>query len=1339
MRFPIISALLFILCAKMAIAQRLDFTHLSVENGLSQKSVLAIAQDSRGFLWFGTANGLNRYDSRTFKTYLDNQNTKGLSAGYILSLFSDSQHNLWVGTSNGLNIYRPQTDDLAYIKLPEAADGTNTHSVNCITEDKNKRMWIGTTSGLYVLANKAQHKALAFFKAGSTALSGNNIHTIIDDGSGNMWVGTDKGLTLMKPQGNTFLYETFHHQDGQAGSLTDDNISSLAIDANHSLWIGLHEKGLDCFNAAVKTFTHYANSADPGSGTDNIRKIIADGNKLWLGTQDGLSTFDISTHQYITYKHNPDNAKSLNQNSIYSLFLDKYHTLWIGTYFGGVNIATSPMFNVYQTNNTGSGISSNIISSIVEDRHHNLWVGTEGGGLNYIHQPDKKITVYQHQKNNRASISSSLVKIIYMDKDGNMWVGTHGGGLNVFVPGKNSFVKYLYNETDADIAISEVRAIAEGTDGLFWVGTNTGLKIFKRNNNSLTPLSNLGFINKVIKDQPVNSLLSDSKGTLWIGSWGLFILSKNSKSIVLFQHNNMFNTRINCIMEDATGNLWVGTDTRGLFKYNGVTKQITKYTEAEGLANNNVYGIVQDKGGNIWISTANGLSGLNIKTGIFHNYTGSDGLAGNEFNKNSYTRLANGEILFGGFNGFTGFYPEDIKENTGKPAAFITGLKLFNKPVTVGDSSGILSADISMSEKITLKYTQNIFTINFVILNYIRAKKNRYAYQIQNIDKNWNYTAVPSVTYNNLPPGQYRFLARGQNNDGTWSDAASVLITVQPPWWRTWWAYSLYLLLFTAVIFLIVRFFFMRALLRRDQELTLLKLNFFTNISHEIRTYLSLISGPVEKLLMYRTVNDDDTQQLQTVKKNAGELLQLVNELMDFRKAETGNLPIQVSCINILPFVQSICQSFQEVAVEKNITTDLISSATETHLYFDKEQMKKVLFNLLSNAYKFTSVGGRVSIVLQDNNDYVNIKVADNGKGISPENIEKLFNNYFQENDYGQQNTGYGIGLALSKSIVALHKGELTVESYMPTDTADMTTVFTIKLKKGHEHFFTGQLVTESFINNHVDIERDSFLTDVLVNSTTQNYIEKKYTVLVVEDNPEVRKFVVASFSNNYHILEAANGQIGFEIATGQIPDVIISDVMMPEMDGYTFCGEIKADERTNHIPVILLTAKASVPNQVNGLEKGADVYLTKPFSIQLLTLQVQNLIDSTEKLRKRFSGQLIALPTENLPVIENEFIHKIIALAEEQVCNPNFDVEMICRHVAMSQTVLYRKIKALTDLTLNDIVKEVRFKKAAQLIQEQKYTVYEVADMVGYNDTKYFSREFKRLFGVSPRDYKMK
>jgi ligand-binding sensor domain-containing protein/signal transduction histidine kinase/DNA-binding response OmpR family regulator len=1314
LKFRLILATLFILIATAGWAQRLDFTHLTPENGLSQKSVLAIAQDSHGFMWFGTADGLNRYDSRDFKVY---STASGLHTSYILCILEDSKNTLWAGTRGGMFRYQPQTDNFVQVRFSRS----DSYAVNCTAEDRQHRVWAGTGDGLYLINGITATRILQ--------TAGSGINAITTDANGNICAGTDNGLVEVISSRGAFSFRTVGHNE----------ITSLVLDTAHRLWVGTRHNGIALYDAATQTFVHYPSQSAPGSGADNIRKLILDKNgKLWVATQDGLLVFDVNTKQFTSYRHNAANAKSLNQNSLYSVFFDKQNTLWVGTYYGGVNIAMPVIFNHYQNDGTSAGLSNNVVSSIVEDKEHNLWVGTEGGGLNHIDRKTNKVTVFHHQRDNSSSIGSDLVKAVYRDHDGNIWAGTHGGGLNVLPAGQNKFIHYFYKENDAGVSIAEIWSFAENADGYFFIATNNGMTVYKRNHTTLLPLPDSGRITHELNGL-INYLLEDSKGRVWAGGTGLFVFDKSRACFVPVSIPGeagrlLSNVGINCIAEDSNGNIWIGTALQGLFKLDPVNHRLTVYTENDGLANNNVYGIVQDNNGDMWISTGNGLSKLSNKTAVIHNFTTRDGLPGNEFNKNSFARLSDEQLAFGGFNGLVIFDPKSIKEQDDKPTAFITDLKLFNKELP---GVGGLNPD----KKISLKYNQNVFTVDFVILNYIRAEKNRYAYQIKGVDNNWNYTRIPSVTYNNLPPGQYYFMAKGQNNDGVWSDPVSMLITIQPPWWQTWWAYCLYAVMLAAVIFFIARYFFLQALLRKDHEMTEMKLNFFNNISHEIRTYLSLISAPLEQLLKAKTAADNDKDHLNIIKKNSDELLELVQELMDFRKAETGNLSLHISHFNLVTFIQSIQLSFRDLVLDKNITTDLVYASENIELYFDRVQMKKVFFNLLSNAYKFTPVNGYVRITIEEDDQMATIKIADNGKGLSPENIEKLFRNYFQENDSDQQNIGYGIGLALSKSIVQLHGGTLMVESPGRGSDSDMSTVFTLCLKIGSAHFTKDQFEHE----HHVEDIRDYKME---LPAITPEAGPGAYCLLIVEDNRGVRNFIADSFRGTYRILEAPDGQAGFDIAAEHIPDLIISDVMMPGMNGYDFCHQIKTDERTNHIPVILLTANASVDKHLSGLKMGADTYLTKPFSIPVLELQVKNLIASAERLRQRYSKQLSErysleskkqdAKKDNEPVVENDFINKIIALTELHLSDPTFDVEKICRNIGMSQAVLYRKMRAITSVSVNDIVKEVRFKQAAAFIAENKYTVYEVADMVGYTDTKYFSKEFKKLYGVSPRDYKL-
>ncbi|HEX6428086.1 MAG TPA: ATP-binding protein, partial [Niastella sp.] len=603
------------------------------------------------------------------------------------------------------------------------------------------------------------------------------------------------------------------------------------------------------------------------------------------------------------------------------------------------------------------------------------------------------------------------------------------------------------------------------------------------------------------------------------------------------------------------------------------------------------------------------------------------------------------------------------------------------------------------------------------------------------------------------PPGAYTFAVKGANNDGIWSAPATLKITVSPPFWKTWWAYSVYGLLFITLAFFIVRFFFLRALLRRNQELTRLKLNFFTNISHEIRTHLSLITGPAEKLMHSGTNDQYDRQLLRTIRSNSESLLQLVNELMDFRKAETGHLPLQVYHWNIVPFAESVFDAFHDISVSRNIRADFISSSPDIEVWFDKEQLEKVLFNLLSNAFKFTPDGGYISVDIEEKDTTIAIRVTDNGRGIAKENIERLFDNYFQGDDYGKQNTGYGIGLALSKSIVEIHKGTLAVSSENTGD-GQYTTCFTITLLTGKAHFAEVQIAP--LAPSAAVLQRTEMVqTEQAVPASVKNTQDgTKSTVLLIEDNAGIRTFIKNALQPQYHILESSNGLEGLHAAMEAMPDLVISDVMMPEMDGLTFCNRMKNDVRTSHIPVILLTAKTEIQHQVNGLQTGAEVYLTKPFSIQVLELQIRNLLASRERLWQQFRQQMDIVPadqaaengtaaTENLSIapvtlhpLDEAFLKSITQMVEDNMGNAEFGIALLAKKSAMSQPVLFKKLKAITGMSANDFVKSLRLKRATQLLQENRYTVYEIAYMVGYENSKYFSKEFKKQFGKTPSEF---
>jgi ligand-binding sensor domain-containing protein len=678
--------------------QNIAFNHLTVEHGLSNNSILSIAQDRQGFMWYGTNNGLNRYDGHRFRVYkMNREDSSSISNDNILSLFSDASGTLWIGTSNGLNKYVPEKD--AFVRVPLKVKGVarNYNSIHCLYEDKKRNLWIGTQNGLYLLTDRNQ---LSFqnFLAGSqvnNGIAGNTIRSIFEDHNGHLWIGTNTGLTKMKWANGQYQFETFRHDPKNPNSLSANYITTIAEDVRQNLWIGTQNSGVNLYNPATGSFAHFLQSTQPsGIVNNNIRKIISDrAGKIWVGTQEGLSIINPVSKSINSYQHDAGNKKSLSQNSIHSIFPDANGSVWIGTYFGGVNIIYSytTSFSTLQNRDNRFSISNNVVSSVVEDDQHNLWIGTEGGGLNYYNRNTGLFTVYKNKQHEASSLGSNLVKVVYKDKEGNIWAGTHGGGLNLFEPGSKTFKRFLYKDNDPETLNSEVVSMLEDSYGRFWVGSTSGLLLFRSNKGQLESFGNAALKGPTISGL-AKALIEDSKKRIWIGTAsGLFILEHNT----IRQINSNYN--INCIKEDKSGNIWLGLHQAGLAMYDIKKGTFSHFTEKQGLSNNNVMGILEDEKGNLWLSTDFGLVKFSPSQKSFQTYTVSDGLAGNEFNYNSFFKDSKGEFFFGGYNGLTSFFPGAIETNKYTAPVVFTGLKLFNTPVQINGKDNLLKENINVT------------------------------------------------------------------------------------------------------------------------------------------------------------------------------------------------------------------------------------------------------------------------------------------------------------------------------------------------------------------------------------------------------------------------------------------------------------------------------------------------------------------------------------------------------------------------------------------------------------------------------------------------------------------
>lgn len=1321
------------------VAQKIGFHHLTVENGLSQNAVLSLAQDDKGFMWMGTSNGLNRYDGYRFKVYQSlNDDSSTLSANNVLSLLHDSKKRLWVGTYRGLNRYDPNRDRFERIHIP----GGQVPDYYQVYEDARQHIWAASGEGLFIYNEQAGKLEPVVFPAVTGITMPPDVRAVLVDRQENIWAGTTEGLVKMHGRRSDSKATRYTHSAALSASVSANFITALAEDRQGRIWIGTLNSGVDVYDPVTDQFIHInATGENRKLINNNIRRIqVNRAGEIWIGTQEGISILNESLEHIRDLTQNDNLPESISQNSIHALFQDRLGSMWVGTYFGGVNYTypVNTSFNVLRKKQEANYLNNNVISSMVEDEQENLWIGTEGGGLNYFNRKTGQFTVYKHDINNPNSIGSNLIKVVYRDRKGNIWCGTHRSGLNVFDPVTKKFRKYLFKENDPATLNTEVLSIYEDSRGLFWIGTTQGTKVFNNTEQGLEEKKGYMAESEAMH-HTAYYFFEDDRQRFWMATAdGLYLLQQN-------QFKKITTEVVNCIQQDSRANLWLGMRKTGLARFNEEAQQLERFNQAEQIGNRNVMGILEDQAGSLWLSTDNGLLKFNPASVQVQVYTVSDGLAGKAFNYNSFLKDRQGMFYFGGFNGITYFLPEQIQSNVKQANLVLTDLKLFNETVIPEQPGGILKQSVTYSGDLVLNHNQNVITIEFALLNFIKSDKNRYAYMLEGYDKNWVYTATPAASYTNLPAGSYVLKIKGANNDGLWSAPISLNITVLPPFWLTWWAYLIYAMTGIAIIFVVVRYFFLDALLKKEEELHQVKLNFFTNVSHEIRTHLTLIMTPVDRMLEAGEVDSFVKQQMSGVKRNGNRLLKLVSELMDFRKAETGNLKLSVGHYDLVAFLEDIYNSFSEVSMKKNISFSFIHPTETLPLYFDREQLEKVFFNLLANAIRFTPEQGTILVEVVDGEKEVIVSITDNGKGIGLEYIDKIFTNFFQVAEDGKQNTGYGIGLALAKTIVELHKGDILAESVPASEWADSRTTFKVFLKKGREHFDTEAVKTDTLIPVTGQAIKGFQKENMLSGEPVIPGDDKKHTLLIIEDNPDLRKLVQDIFTPLYHVIPATNGREGLETAYHEIPDLIISDIMMPEMDGIELCRILKTDNRTSHIPVVLLTAKSTQNDKVSGLETGADMYITKPFSTKILELSVRNLLVARERISNNIRLQITspAIITQTAPEgekalnpLDKEYLDRALQFIEERMDDPEFGVEMLSRHMAMSVPVLYKKLKALTGMSVNDFIKSIRLNRAAALLREQRLNVNEVSMEVGFRDRRYFSQEFRKQFGKTPREF---
>ncbi len=1315
-----------------------SFRHYKVENGLSENSVFCAVQDSKGFMWFGTKDGLNRFDGQNFVIYHSiPKDRNSIGNNFIRSLHEDKNKTLWVGTEKGIYLYSYLMNTFQFFDK-KTSRNESPQSVNAVVEDLKGDVWIATTLGLfrYDLHN---NRLVSYMHApgNNNSLPTNFVNCVMCDNKGTIWVGTlSGGLSRYNPQTNNFTNFKFSNENRSYSN----SVLRIIEDSQGNLILGTVNEGLIFFDKTTAKSESYLLE----TSLERIyyfRDIFEYSPGVYLvGSEHGLILFERFSGRVTEMKSSTLVPTSLSDNAIYSIYKDREGGIWVGTYFGGVNYISpkSNPFELYAPLEYKNSISGKAISQFCEDASGNLWIGTEDGGLNYFDVKNNTFKCYNHEPG-RNSLSYHNVHSLMLDGD-NLWIGTFAGGLNILNTKTGKFSFYTSTNDIHSLPDNNVFSIYKDLTGTIWLGTITGLCKYNPANNNFDRIP-VERLNTHIYD-----ILQDHMGLIWVATYGGGVFCYNPQSKVWKQYMNNPNdpksvshNKIISIYLDDKKRLWFGTEGGGLCQYLYDKNYFVTYDVSSGLPNNVVYKVVSDHD-YLWLSTNKGLVRFNVESKAIKTFTKVDGLQGDQFNFKSGIKTRSGKIYFGGINGFNAFYPERLLENKYIPPIVISNLQLFNKDVVIGDKDSPLKQSISYTDEITLRYNQSFINLEFVALSYCAPDKNQYAYKLEGFDKDWNYKGNDhKISYTNLPPGNYTLHIKGSNNDGVWNtDGVKLRVKILPPFWASSWALLLYLVVLVGGSYFTIKNF-KRKQLREKQlnlervhaekeiELYNAKIDFFTNIAHEIRTPLSLIKAPLDYILK-KYKEKELNEYLSVMDRNTNRLMALVNQLLDFRKAEKNSYTVNFRQTNMNELLQSIYDSFKYSTDSKTLSFELNMPATPIIVKADVECVTKIITNLLSNAIKHAKDKVTLSLVVdKENNDSYEIQVFDNGNGIHESETDKIFQPFYQIKTDKKQNQGTGIGLALVKLLVEIHGGTIRVESI-----ENEFTRFTVNLPS----------LKDLTVDTDTDMQvmEQIIIPDMLPTENREHlayYNEELPSILIVEDNEDLNEFLVNYFKEDYSVMSTFNGAEAIKALESFSADIIVSDIVMPEMDGLELCNLVKTNTLYSHIPVILLTAKTDIKYKIEGLEHGADAYLEKPFSVEHLEAQILNLLESREKLRENFiNSPLTPIRTIGKNKADEAFLLEITNIIEANITKVDFQIDEFAQQIGMSRSNFYRKVKGISGLTPNDFIRLVKLKKAVKLMQEGETRINEICFMVGFNTSSYFAKCFRRQFGMLPKDF---
>lgn len=1363
----------------------LIFENISNKEGLNQNSIFSIIQDETGFIWMGTSNGLIKHDGSSFLSYTPHPgDSTTLINNLVIEVYEDSNENLWLGTYDGLCLYRANTNEFVWINSLNKLIGKNV-IFHEMLEDAKHDLWLATSEGLFVLkqtnraSNQFEVKKITQTHTGQQLFPENTAITdlhVLPDSS--LLIGSNTGLyhisgndsnginilhSFNKIEGNTLRINTlYEHTDGMIWVGCGDGVRFLRLSAeDHSYRYSWNEKP-----------THFTDKL--GLKNTNITCLFYDkAGHILIGTfQDGLYTYSEKDGNIAHYKPQADNPNSIGSDVINDITMDKSGVIWLATAHGGVSKIDphrKPFFNLNAHHFNKPSLSSNLISGIMLDSKKRLWVGTYQKGVNVSKTAFSFANIYQTTFDHY--LKDQLINCIYEISEKLILIGT-GHGLKIYNLDQELFVNlpndHLLQSLYGTIEIYTILQI----ENEIWLGSNLGLSKITLPNSSLDLISG-NFAHEIYdgrENSPVqyptgiiNVMMNDPGIGLWIGTRNGLYLLKNNHEVPEFEvfrydsgndHSISSNNIFSLHKDSYSSSVWVGTFGGGLNKVlvddNNQIVSFERITKRDGLPDNAIYSILEDANDFLWISTDEGIAKLNQKSLESKGFNMEDGLPANNFRKTSHWVLDNGIMLMGGLMGLTIFDPLDIAENPYPPKPIITGLKLFNQSVHPNrkfQGKDVLSKPIHKTEELTLPYHFNQVTFEFAAMHYAAPKKNFFKYMLEGADNDWISVDHNQrfANYSQLRPGTYLFKLRSYNGDGLESLMPQTLkLTILKPYYLTNLAFLVYFTLLAAAGYIIFRYLkFMLQLRRRIaaeerekkhiKEINEAKLKFFTDISHEFRTPLTLIISPLEKILYDKKLHADLKQMVSNINANGRRLLNLTNTLIDFRKLNQGKIRLAVSQNELGKFIRKTTTAFFDYAVDKNIQLELSIPDKPIIGWFDPAIIERVLFNLLSNAFKYTPKGGRIDVILElAAEQSVIIKVLDTGKGMTPKEVSHIFERFFQGEKSKNLLGSSGIGLSLVKNLIQIHQGEIEVAS-----TEGKGTSFQVFLPIDRKNYHKDETVTPAKQENALVFAKEGRVE--ASKAITAQAPEDVPTILVVEDQVEIQQFIASIFEKDFKVLKVSDGDAGFEMAVQNIPDLIITDVMMPGMGGFELSAKLKKDKLTSHIPLVLLTALNDFESRKTGFEEGGDIYISKPFSPHLLELQVKNLIKTRQKEAEFIKMSLLMQPDDlKVESRDEAFLQTIKKLIEENYQSPELNVHMLAQKMHMSYVQFYRKFNALAGINTNEYIRVFRLKKAANLLQnDPKVMINQVMYSVGFSSQSYFTKSFKKVYGCTPAEYK--